>query len=71
MLEVVKPVPAARAIFEEVITRLLDGDFKDGTNEAGRTYLQELARQLFLSPDLAAELRDTARLPAIRAGRGA
>jgi hypothetical protein len=67
MLELEKPMPRVRAIYEEAITRLLDGDMKDKANGNGWTYVEELARQMLLDPKSAADLIARARLPAVRA----
>jgi hypothetical protein len=60
-----------RAMYGEVITRLLDGDMKDKANENGWTFVEELARQMLLDPKAAAELtaKASARgcLPAVKA----
>jgi hypothetical protein len=56
-----------RAIFGQVIASLLDGDEKDRTNEAGRTYVEQLAFQIFLDPEAAAKLTTAAQLPEIKA----
>jgi hypothetical protein len=56
-----------RAIFGGVIARLLDGDMKDKTNDAGRTYVEQLAYQMFPDPAAAAKLTASARLPAVKA----
>jgi hypothetical protein len=50
MLERVKPTPDVRAIYEEVIDRLLNGDMKDKQNDNGWTFVEELARQMLLDP---------------------
>jgi hypothetical protein len=63
MLELVKPMPPVRAIYGEVITRLLDGDEKDRTNGNGRTFVEELARQMLLNPKKSAELTARASAP--------
>jgi hypothetical protein len=55
-MQLVKPTPDARAIYGEVIERLLNGDMKDKKNERGWTYLEELARQMLLHPKSAARL---------------
>jgi hypothetical protein len=60
-------MPNMRAIFGDVIGRLLDGDMKDKKNSNGRTYIEQLARDIFRVPKKAAELTATARLPAVRA----
>jgi hypothetical protein len=66
MLEVVKPTPDGRAIFGEAIERLLNGDMADKANDNGRTYIEQLARDMFRDPKKAAELTATARSPAAR-----
>jgi hypothetical protein len=64
-------MPPVRAIFEEVIERLLNGDMKDRKNSRGWNYVEELARQMLLDPKKAAELTAKASapgcLPAIKA----
>jgi hypothetical protein len=64
-------MPTVRAIYEEVIERLLNGDMKDTKNSRGWTYVEELARQMLLDPEKAAELtaKASARgcLPGIKA----
>jgi hypothetical protein len=71
MLELVKPMPRVRAIYGEVITRLLDGELKDEKNASGWTYAEQLARDMFLHPKSAAELTAKASakgcLPAVKA----
>jgi hypothetical protein len=70
MLEVVKPMPGVRAIFEQVFERLLNGDMKERKNSRGWNYVEELARQM-LDPKKAAQLiaKASARgcLPGIQA----
>jgi hypothetical protein len=44
-----------RAMFGTDIARLLDGDMNDKRNDAGWTFVEQLARDMFLSPDKAAE----------------
>jgi hypothetical protein len=60
-----------RAIYEQVIERLLNGDMKDRKNCRGWNYVEELARQMILDPKKAAELiaKASARgcLPGIKA----
>jgi hypothetical protein len=63
MLEVVKPTPDGRAIFGEVIERLLNGDMRDRKNSRDWTYVEELARQMLLNPEKAAELTAKASAP--------
>jgi hypothetical protein len=64
-------MPNMRAIFGDVIARLLDGDMKDKKNPNGWNYVEELARQMLLDPKKAAELiaKASARdcLPGIKA----
>jgi hypothetical protein len=50
------PMPDMRAIYEQVIERLLNGDLKDERNSRGWTYIEQLARDMFLHPKKAAEL---------------
>jgi hypothetical protein len=65
------PTPDVRAIYEEAIERLLNGDMKDRKNSRGWNYVEELARQMLLDPKKAVELvtKASARgcLPAIKA----
>jgi hypothetical protein len=58
-------MPNMRAIFGDVISRLLDGDMKDTKNSNGRTYIEQLARDMFRDPKKAAELTATARSSAV------
>jgi hypothetical protein len=51
------------AIFGETTHRLVDGDFKNLTGSHGRTYIGQLARDIFLDPKAAEKLTATARLP--------
>jgi hypothetical protein len=64
-MQLATQMPNVRAIFGEVITRLLDGDMKDRRNDHGRTYIEQLARDIFLDPKKA-ELTARARLPEIK-----
>jgi hypothetical protein len=56
MTALATPKPPVRAIYEEAITRLLDGDMKDEKNTNGWTYVEELARQMLLDPKTATKL---------------
>jgi hypothetical protein len=67
MRPICEAYPNVRAIYGEAIARLLDGNMKDEKNPNGWTYIEQLARDMFLNPKMAAELAATARLPAIRA----
>jgi hypothetical protein len=62
-----KPTLDVRAIFGDVISRLLDGDLKDKPNDNGWTFVEELARQMLFNPRKAAELIAKARLPGVKA----
>jgi hypothetical protein len=46
MLDLVKQMPTARAIYEGVIERLLNGDRKERRDSNGWTCVEELARQM-------------------------
>jgi hypothetical protein len=59
--------PDVRAIYEQVIERLLNGDMKDRKNSRGWNYVEELARQMLLDPKMAAKLTAMAHLPAVKA----
>jgi hypothetical protein len=59
------PMPDMRAIYEQVIERLLNGDMKDRKNCRGWNYVEELARQMILDPKKAASARGC--LPGIKA----
>jgi hypothetical protein len=67
MRDLVKPSPDVRAIFGEVIERLLNGDMAGKKNANGWTYIEQLAKDLFERPELAAKLTAMAHLPAVKA----
>jgi hypothetical protein len=56
----------ATALLGETLDRLTDGDLKNYTGSHGRTFIEQLARDLLLDP-ITAEKLLTARHPAVRA----
>jgi hypothetical protein len=67
MTVLMKPTLDVRAIYEQVIERLLNGDMKGRKNSRGWTYVEQLAHDMFLHPKMAAKLTAMARLPAVKA----